>query len=549
MTILQLAPVRDGIDAPRVFGRPPRETPWQWLSRRLEPTPDSLILAVIALLAAGVRLVNLFNFPGLADDEGTYSSQAQAVRWGELAHYTYWYDHPPLGWIQLGALDWIPQHLFPHAQPVAASRVIVVLFATVTTVLCYPFARRMGAGRVTAIAGCLVAAFSPLAVTLQRQVYLDTISTAWVVGAFVLALDKRQRMWVHVGAGICFGIGVLTKETNAVLLPALLWAVFQSSNRRTRLFSSVGVVGSFALVVAYYPLMAVLRGELLQGPGHVSLEQGVLFQLSSRAGSGAMWHAGSDSSTILHGWLFFDSWIMVAGVVTIPIALIVRRLRPVAVGNLILVLVGLRPGGYLPAMYVLTMIPFLAVTATTSLEAIWRLTGRPRWLAVQLVLRAGFGFAVAFALTIMIPQWTASLQGAFSQHTNNDRLAAERWMASNVKPGSVILTDDVTWLRLVQQHVSARHDVIWFYKLDTDPGVEKKFPDGWRDVDYVFSTDQLRLAVAGNPALTNSSHALRDSTVVASFGGGGSVVQIRRVDPDAPDKGVEAAQLPNGSKS
>jgi hypothetical protein len=59
---------------------------------------------------AGVRLINLGGSPQRVDDEGTYVAQAYAVsRLGDLSHYTYWYDHPPLGWIQIAV--WGKAHL------------------------------------------------------------------------------------------------------------------------------------------------------------------------------------------------------------------------------------------------------------------------------------------------------------------------------------------------------------------------------------------------------------------------------------------------------
>jgi 4-amino-4-deoxy-L-arabinose transferase-like glycosyltransferase len=543
MTILELAPARIGIDRPRGDHAlaPTGEMRPGLRQRLLRPGLDTRILIGLGLVAALVRCVNLFGFPSLADDEGTYVAQAQAVRWGELAHYTYWYDHPPLGWIQLGALDWIPQHLLPGVEPVAASRLIAVLAAVVTTLLIYPLARRMGSGRPAATLGTLLAALSPLAVTLQRQVYLDTFATAWALAAFLLAYDRRQRLWAHVGAGVFFAVAVLTKETTAVLLPALLWAVLQNSGRRTRLFSAIGVLGSFLLVVAYYPLMALLRGELLPGPGHVSLVEGVMFQLHGRDGSGAIWHAGSASNTVLHGWLFFDPWILIAGVAAVPVGLLVRRLRPMAVTTLILVLVGCRPGGYLPAMYVLTMIPFLALSAATSGEVIFRLCARPARPAFWIPLVALFGAVLGSALVIITPQWGAALHGAMTNQTNTARSEAERWMQRSVDPRSVVLTDDVSWVTLVHRDITQRRNTIWFYKIDTDPGVKRLYPGGWRDVDYILSTDQLRLAVAGDPTLVNSATALRDSTVVASFGSKDSVVQVRRINHPSTGSAAEKA--------
>lgn len=55
------------------------------------------------LTGAGVlHAWNMLRSPMPFDDEGTYISQAWALAMhGELSHYTYWYDHPPLGWMLL----------------------------------------------------------------------------------------------------------------------------------------------------------------------------------------------------------------------------------------------------------------------------------------------------------------------------------------------------------------------------------------------------------------------------------------------------------------
>src|SRR5437899_7066958 len=64
---------------------------WEWL-----------LIATILLFAALLHGINMFHFPYYEDDEGTYMSQAWAiVKEGQLTPYTYWYDHAPVGWIQI----------------------------------------------------------------------------------------------------------------------------------------------------------------------------------------------------------------------------------------------------------------------------------------------------------------------------------------------------------------------------------------------------------------------------------------------------------------
>src|ERR1051326_8811032 len=63
---------------------------------------EVLLIALLLLIVVIVQGINMFYFPYYEQDEGTYMSQAWAVvHMGRLAYYTYFYDHSPLGWIQI----------------------------------------------------------------------------------------------------------------------------------------------------------------------------------------------------------------------------------------------------------------------------------------------------------------------------------------------------------------------------------------------------------------------------------------------------------------
>ena len=72
------------------------------------------ILATLLVYATYLHGTNMFNFPYYESDEGTYTSQAWAVvTEGTLAPYTYWYDHPPLGWLVIaGWFSILPDSYF-----------------------------------------------------------------------------------------------------------------------------------------------------------------------------------------------------------------------------------------------------------------------------------------------------------------------------------------------------------------------------------------------------------------------------------------------------
>jgi hypothetical protein len=496
-------------------------------SRRRRPLSDAWLGFALAVCVGSVHAIGAFIYPALGDDEGTYVAQAMAVRGGELAHYTYWYDHPPLGWVTLAVLNWIPQTLFPGTHPVAASRAVIVLGTAVSAALLFMLARRLGMTRIFAAATVLLAGLSPLAVTVGRQVYIDNLATPWIIASFVLAANRRRHLGLHIAAGLCFAVAVLTKETSLIVLPGLLWLLVQHSHPRTRAFSIVGMLGALGLVVAFYPLMAVLRGELLPGDGHVSLFGAVTFQLVDRAGSGAIWHAGSARSAIVDGWMYYDRWLILAGLVALPLALAIRRVRPPAVALLALVAMALKPNGYLPAMYVIAAIPFLGLAVGGVLDTAWQALSAPG--RARVLGRGVLAVAGCFAVMLLAISWTPRLAQAATSRPNQSRIAAEHWLEAHVPEGSVVLIDDVSWVELVRSGAVERRKAIWFYKLDSDPAIAARYPHGWRDVDYVLSTDQMRQAVAGDPSLVQSARALRASRVVASFGSGDAVVQVRAV--------------------
>ena len=61
--------------------------------------------------------------PQRVDDEGTYVAQDWAMqRWRTLGHYTYWYHHPPLGWLLLAAWTTLTGAFNRAATAVAAGR-------------------------------------------------------------------------------------------------------------------------------------------------------------------------------------------------------------------------------------------------------------------------------------------------------------------------------------------------------------------------------------------------------------------------------------------
>src|SRR5438552_3287778 len=149
----------------------------RWLAARR----TSLVwLAPVLGVVGAVHALGMASYPAFSDDEGTYMAQAWAVQAHHaLSPYTYWYDHPPLGWMLLAGWNALVGG-FEHApSDVVIGRQAMLVVNLVSCVLVFVVARRLGFRRVAAATAVALFALSPLAVAYQRMVFLDNISVMW----------------------------------------------------------------------------------------------------------------------------------------------------------------------------------------------------------------------------------------------------------------------------------------------------------------------------------------------------------------------------------
>ncbi|AWW37866.1 MULTISPECIES: phospholipid carrier-dependent glycosyltransferase [Streptomyces] len=518
---------------------------------RLRRSRSDLILCGVLLVAIlVVQGWNIADYPTYSDDEGTYLAQAWAVQEGRgLAHYTYWYDHPPFGWIQIALLTWIPAHFAPESMTVGSMRVAMLLISAISAVLVYVLARRLSLPRWAAGLAMALFGLSPLSVVLQREIFLDNIAVMWTLLAFTLAASPSRHLWHHFGAGMAAAAAVLTKETMLLVLPAVLVTMWRHSHRDTRKFAITGAVTACALLGISYPLFALLKGELWPGAGHVSLWDGVVYQLS-RPGSGFILDPGSGSYGVLRSWLYYDRILPLGGLAGAVLLLVTwrwsitaRALAGPALTVAILALMAMRPSGYLPAMYVLQALPFLALVLAGGTASVAHAVLRRRRRDGERRLVTGGRYALAAVLAVaagayVVPRWYDGDRTAMTADANAPYRAASKWLATEVaNPRDTrVLVDDALWLDLVHAGYRPGLGVIWFYKADLDPAVTKTMPRGWRDIDYVVASPTVRRDAVDLP---NVRAAIENSTPVAVFGTGEDRIEIRRIQAAAGAAGGE----------
>jgi hypothetical protein len=491
---------------------------WGWRHRHT----IAVLLPLLAVTAA-VRLWGLGHGPALADDEGTYMAQAWAVQHQHgLAPYTYWYDHPPLGWLQLSVWTSLTDAFGGKGLSVLAGRQLMVGFSVIDAGLLFVLARRLGMRRSLCAVAVGLWALSPLAVGFSRMVFLDNLALPWILAAFVLAASPRRDLMAHAASGLCFAAAVLTKETSALLLPALVLLLWTHSVRQTRMFCLTAFAAGAVLLTAAYPLLALLKGELLPGTGHVSLLEALRFQFLTRPSTGSLLSAGSGSRRVLDGWLSLDGWLLLGGLIAVVPVLVSRRFRAVGLGLALLLLAAIRPG-YLPEPLVITVLPFCALAVAAALD----LARSARWKVVRYA-----AVVPLLAATLLVPTWIKGNQALAAYDQSAPTVAAEHWLEQHHQTGR-LLVDDTVWADLVS-HGYAPSQVVWFYKLDylnnLDPSVRRQIRS-YSDLHIVVSSPIIRSALQDNNAgsLTLVRQAIAHSTVVATFGHGTQRIEIRAV--------------------
>jgi 4-amino-4-deoxy-L-arabinose transferase-like glycosyltransferase len=486
------------------------------------------LLAVVGMANAW----NLQGWPGrVNDDEGTYVAEAWAmIAQHHLSHYTYWYDHPPLGWALMAAWIWVTRGFQRYPSAVMAGREVMWVATLVSCTLLYVLARRLQIRQAAAAAAVVVFGLSPLAIYYHRMVFLDNLAVMWMLAALAIAASPRRSLAAALWSAVCFAVAVLSKETIVLLAPVVVWVLCQHTDRRTRSWHLTVFGTACALILLGYPLFAALRGELFPSKGHVSLLGALYWQFFERPGSGSLLDPHSGTFGLARFWVGLDPWLLLGGVALVPAAAFVRKLWAMALALALQVLV-LFMGGYVPYAYVTAMLPFAALLIAGVADTWWTphvfrsraghsrvRRGSTAYGAGWWIARAGRGPVIAGAVVFALAaatSWWHVLASQAKVDGDASELAATAWIEHNVPSGSVVVVDDYMWPDL-----KMRSDVypLWLWKVNTDPWVTKHvLPHGYASIDYIVLAPQAPSTLATLPTL---KAALEHSRVLKSFGDG-----------------------------
>lgn len=499
-----------------------------WLAR-VERWSRHWWVGALLLLNTLVRGWNLFGYPVFMEDEGTYVSQAMAIlAHGQLAYYTYWYDHAPFGWILLAGwqllTEWSP--LMQELSYIEGARILMVGVSTLSLWLIIRILRELEVHDliVKVMAGWLI--FSPLAGYYQRIVFLDNLMVCWVLVSVYLLLKAKSGKRI-LGSAVTFALAILTKETAVFFAPLLLLLLRQKSARLSHSFFIPLWLTTGAVVLGQYAVFALLKGEFfpsdswLGSPGQVSLLDAVLFQNDRGE---AFWRAGSALRHSLSvSWLRLDPLLIILGSGSVLANLVTFR----------------RSGtwyfgwwfgaGYIFYLlkwqaldwYVIPLIPIFGISLALLLQTL-----------VQHVRTWLTGFALLGIITVGTGVSVVANTQIYTQEMTRTQDQAIQWAKDNVKAEDFVVIDNYAFLELndpAKQIEDFQYHYFW--KVEQDPDVRYELLAGQvENIDYLIMTEAMRDAF-GKYDFPFLNEYVEQARVVKDFSGDYPVTVYALVTP------------------
>ncbi|MDD3531844.1 MAG: glycoside hydrolase family 3 N-terminal domain-containing protein [Candidatus Shapirobacteria bacterium] len=493
------------------------------LIKNLSRKKNSLPL-LLGLFSALVRLINIFGYPEFLGDEGIYASQGWwLVEYGQLSPYTYWYDHSPFGWLQIGFWQKLTGGPFAFGFSVNSGRIFMVLATAISTFLLTKIVINITKSKSLAVLPVLVFIFSPLAITYQRQLLLDNLAILYFLTGLYLLLTSKKRLLVFLISGLMTGLAFLSKETSLFLIPGLFILVYKKSSGPTRPFLISTWLLSLGFVALLFPLLAYLKLELLPAswlPGqrqHVSWIEGVVFQ-SGREG-GNLLNPESDIRKAIIGWLEIDIILPILGLWTAFILLLNLKNPlsfPFLVMNLIFAWYLLR-GGVVLGFYLVPQIVLWCLNIALVLKIMSnKFNYQAKTKKILLI-----GGAIVFLLILQNPK-------VYLANKNQAHINSLKFIRENVDTSAVIVTDPLFYTDLkVDPNQPGFGRTEWFSKVEKDPQIkEGKLEGQWQKIDYFLTTPGMMGEIEKNN-YQFIKQAIEKSQVIKTFAqSGGSEANI-----------------------
>ena len=473
------------------------------------PTWLEVVLVIVGLVVSfAAHAYNMFNFPRYELDEGTYMSSAWAILNGLITPYPYGYGHPPLGWMQIAVWVQLTGGFFTFGNALNSGRVLMLLYAIGGSLLVYLIVRRMAGSCSSGLLAMILFSLSPLSLVYQRQVFLDNISTFWLLLALYLIVASNSRLSYIVFGAFSFGVSILSKEVFLLFTPVVIYAAWLYTTKYQRKFVLVTFTYTIVALGSCFLLMAILKDELFPYSWHLPWDHhphlSLLDTLVQQVQRGQSEGEFSDS---WYAWTHGDFLLMVLSIAA-PIYNLIAGwwnrkqllLSLFAISYWILLI----RGGVVLSFYIIPMIPLVAINAIIAFTSI------ATWLG-KLVRFGLVPALLIFAIIgVIVPYDLQHAEIAFTQHPTSAQTDAMVWVRNNVPHNDVIVINSYLYMDLRQPDSEGVGDGATFpnahiyWNIAYDPELYTGLLQGnWDRIDYIVADSEMLhdIQTTGGPML------------------------------------------------
>ena len=469
---------------------------------------EFILLVGMVVVSFMAHYRNMFNYPYYENDEGVYISQAWSIiNQGELAPYTYWYDHAPAGWIFLSFWFRAVGSFFAFGSSVDTGRVFILILHVISTALVFLISKKITRNVWGGVIATIIFSLSPVGIYFQRRVLLDNIMVFWtLISLWYLVKPKIKLMDVMLNA-VFLGIAALTKEVAIFFIPGILYLIWKRlapNQKRFGLFSWVILFGS---IIGIYIVYAILKGELFVSENRVSL-LGTLKQQAARTGGKIFWDYNSVFLLTIRDWIKRDVLMTFLAFFVPVVSLVIGQIRKnIYAVSFSLMLLGyiffLIRGGVVLDFYILPIIPFVGILSAyliseivnyitfLSLDSTFNKTFVSSYFWFSRVFLY-FGISV---ILIVVNVVLLADRRAYTVDENLPQREIVKWIKSNLSTQAVISVDNSIWVDLRDGKTTNEprfKNTEWSWKIEKDAAVYKsKLNNDWQNINYIGVSHEM----------------------------------------------------------
>lgn len=454
--------------------------------------------SLIFVLSVAIALYNIGGFPKMIGDEGIYVSQAYwLAHFGLLGPYTYWYDHFPLGWAQIGLWQRLVGTTGFLGYTVLSARVFMGIILGGTTSILYLITHKITNSKMLSFFSAFIFISSAITLTFGRMVLLDNLAIFWLLLSLLLLISKPNHIKNLALSGLTLGIAILTKESLLFFLPPFLYLSYYLNRQNPNLKYAILVhYTTIFFLLFFFPLLAILKNELLPHSGNVSFVETLLFQ--SQRGSGIpFWNPESHFRFMLNTWMKIDPILLILGTSSVILSIILPlpRLHKIFAFFSLFFLGFLIRGGQIYEFYLIPLIPFLVLNISILLNYFYTLTKSNLLILISVLSFLGY-----IVTTNYYP---------FSSNATSTQIQSINTLKALPK-NSTIIANNYGYLDI---YLENKNQIHWYQKVESDPSVRESI----EEITHILTDFQFDDELTGHklPYLEN---LLKNQKPTTKFG-------------------------------